>query len=156
MDRPPLDVIFEVPRPPVGKARPRMNRRTGHVYTPDKTRRFELDVAACAKASIRQLLEGPLLVDVLAVLPRPKRLCRKKDPPGFVWAPVRPDADNIRKAVLDGLACVMRDDAQVVAGQTVKVYAEKTGGPRVRVRVRALTEAGGYADTPEGRWLGTA
>lgn len=67
---------------------------------------------------------------------------RRKDPAGFVWAPTRPDADNIRKAVLDGMAAFWRDDGQVVCGDTLKVYAEKDGRPRLLVAVRTLEDDG--------------
>lgn len=139
-----LDVTFTIPREPVAKGRPRFARTKGggvRTFTDDKTHSFELDVAAVARAHVRQVIEGPVSVDILAVLKRPKRLFRKKDPDGLRWATKRPDADNIRKAVLDGLNGVLRDDAQVVAGQTVKVYAEKEGLPRTVVRIRVVDEA---------------
>lgn len=80
-------------------------------------------------------LQGPVGVDILAVLPRPRRLCRRKDPDGLIWAPRRPDSDNIRKAVLDALKRHWADDGQVVDGATRKVYAERDGLPRLEVRV---------------------
>ncbi len=133
---------FVVPVEPVAKGRPRTGRgKDGsvRVYTPGKTRTFEGVVAmVAARAMPRGVLDGPLRVDILAVLPRPSRLWRKKDPAGLVWAPSRPDADNIRKGVLDGMAACWRDDAQVCAGDTRKVYAEKAGRPRVEVVVSRL------------------
>jgi Holliday junction resolvase RusA-like endonuclease len=135
-----IDVTFIVPRPPVAKGRPRITTVHGSVrtFTPKKTRNFELDVAAVASEHIDGVIDGPVAVDILAVLPRPKRLYRKKDPEGLVWAPKRPDADNIRKAVLDGLSTVLHDDAQVCAGETLKVYSEKDKQARTVVRVRCL------------------
>jgi Holliday junction resolvase RusA-like endonuclease len=86
--------------------------------------------AACPMA-------GPLRVDATWYLPRPKRLMRKKDLDGPVWHLATPDRDNLDKAVLDALvqAGVMRDDAQVCAGQLLKLYAEKTGTPRAVIAV---------------------
>ena len=133
-------VILTIPLSPVAKGRPRVAVHGGkaHAYTPKKTRSFEAAVATIAAAHIRQRFTGPLRVDIVAVLPRPKRLMRAKDDAGLVWAPKRPDADNLRKAVLDGLATCYDDDAQVVAGQTFKVYAEKTGKSRTIVAITPL------------------
>ncbi len=133
-------VIFTIPLAPVAKGRPKMTVVGGHAraYTPKKTRSFEASVAMVAAAYVKERYTGPLRVDILAVLPRPKRLMRKKDSEGLVWAPKRPDADNIRKAVLDGLSTCYDDDAQVVAGQTFKVYAEKTGKSRTIVAITPL------------------
>jgi len=150
-------ICFTIPRPPVAKARPRVVRTKGGVrtFTPAKTRRFELDVAAIASEYVVEPIDGPVAVDILAILPRPKRLMRKKDPEGFLWHDKRPDADNIRKAVLDGLQTALRDDAQVCAGKTVKVYAEKTGQPRTVVRIRRLqpvTDRNLVRELPEWEW----
>jgi len=42
-------------------------------------------------------------VDIVAVMKRPQRLQRKKDPPGRVEHASRADLDNVVKAVLDGI-----------------------------------------------------
>lgn len=136
---------------PVAKGRPRVTMRGGKpaTYTPTKTVSFEQAVAAAARAAMgTAILEGPLRVDILAVLPRPASLMRKRDPEGLVWAPKRPDRDNIEKAVCDGMAACWRDDAQIVCGEPVKCYAEKTGRPRVEVHVRHLRDD----ETPEAVW----
>jgi len=45
---------------------------------------------------------------------------------------VKPDLTNLRKAAEDGLTGVVwKDDAQVVMGQTVKVYADRVGSQTV-------------------------
>ncbi len=139
-----MDITLNIPLPPVAKGRPRAVPGPAgrpRMVTPTKTRSFEASVALVASEKApRDIIEGPVRVDILAVMPRPKRLDQgKRHPTGLVWAPVRPDADNIRKAVLDGLQTLWRDDAQVVAGDTVKVYAERLGRPRVVVRIRTLT-----------------
>lgn len=137
-----LDIRFAVSVVPIGKGRPRMAVVGGHAraYTPAATSRWEATFAAAAAAHApRQQLDEPLRVDVLAVMPRPKRLMRRTDPAGLVWCEAKPDADNVRKAVLDAMKAWWRDDAVVAAGQTVKAYAEKTGAPRVVVRVRSLS-----------------
>ena len=116
---------------PIGKARPRKGKYG--VYTPAKTRKWEQKAAVFALAAIKERITGPVCVDIMAVLPRPKRLYRKKDPQGLVWAPVRPDVDNIRKIVLDSMKDCWTDDSLVVSGSSQKVYSEKNGLPRVEV-----------------------
>lgn len=124
---------------PEGKGRPRARVTNGghaQIYTPTKTRQYEAKIAQIASEYLPPgRLEGPLRVDILAVIARPGRLCRKKDPDGLLWCPKRPDADNIRKAVLDALAPYWKDDAQVVAGETVKAYCEHDGRPRIEVAI---------------------
>jgi len=134
-----------------------------------KTRRYEDDIAAV----VAELLPPsrsklPLAVDILAVMPRPQRLRRKRDPQGMVYAVRKPDIDNVRKAVQDAVRKHWRDDTVVVFGRTIRVYAEKHGAPRLVVRIhedlpdlsrpppwlRVLMEhdplAGQWLDLPEG------
>lgn len=128
---------FEVAIAPIGKGRHRAFKLPNgqiRTYTPTKTQNWEATFQAMTAQYLPDTpLEGPLRVDILAVLPRPKRLMRQKDPDGLLWAPVRPDVDNIRKGVLDAMDLFWGDDKQVVAGQTLKVYCEKSGRPRVEV-----------------------
>ncbi len=129
-------IRFTVQGRPQPKQRARVTKRG--TYTPTPTKDYEGTIFAHAynaarAAKVTVPLEGPVRVDIVAVLPRPKSLNRKKDPEGLMWAPVRPDADNIRKAVLDGLKGVLGDDGQVVCGETFKVYAEKDGQARTVV-----------------------
>lgn len=138
-------MIYEitVPGRPLAKARPRAfvtkAGTVGH-YPEARADAFETVVANAAAAVVPKVLEGPVQVDIVAIMPRPKRLMRKADKPGFIWAPTRPDADNIRKAVLDGLQrTVLRDDATVVKGGTAKVYHEKGGLPRTLIVIRELS-----------------
>ena len=135
-----IDILFEVPLPPRGKDRPRVTR-TGHAYTPAATRKWEATLGMMAQEQMpKEVLDQPLRVDVLAVLPRPKRLLRKSDPDGLIWAPTKPDMDNIIKATLDALKAFWRDDAVVVDVSGVKVYAERAGRPRMVVRIRSAEQ----------------
>ena len=130
---------FTIPGPPRGKGRPRFGQ--GRTFTDAKTVAYERSVSAAAFAAMRGVtFDGPVAVDLLIVVARPKRLLRRRDPDGLLWAPVRPDADNVRKAILDGLARHWKDDSQVCAGSTLKLYAERWGAPRVEVTVRELPD----------------
>ncbi|GMV44363.1 MAG: hypothetical protein AMXMBFR64_60790 [Myxococcales bacterium] len=141
---------FTLNLPPTAKGRPRVAMRgkgdaaRPTMYTPPKTVSFEAAVAHAARAAMGPVvLEGPIRLDMLLVLPRPGRLMRKSDPSGLVYAPKKPDRDNMEKAVMDGMSSCWRDDAQVVRGEPIKVYAEKNGRPRTMVRVEVLDEGKG-------------
>lgn len=139
-----VDVTFLVPGNPVAKGRPRARIYNGHVhlYTPAKTKYYEQKISrAAGRVSLPQL-EGPIRVDILSVTKRPKRLCRKKDPQEKMYRPAKPDGDNVRKAVLDGLSLYF-DDKQVVSGETVCLYAVKDaedGYTLVRIQTKLETE----------------
>ena len=128
---------------PVAKGRPRA-RRVGNfirMYTPQKTITFERAVQSAALNALDvQVIDFPVRVDILAVFKRPKTLSRKKDPQGMLWKPTRPDSDNVRKAVLDGLACVLTDDALVVDGRTCKVYGAKDQEPLVKIFISEVPD----------------
>jgi len=82
-------------------------------------------------------LSGPVRVDIRWLFPRPRRLCRKRDPDGPVWQISRPDRDNLDKAVLDAVSTIMfwRDDAQVCAGTIEKLYHGKAKRPGALISV---------------------
>lgn len=139
----PRSIVFTVPLAPKGKRSIRV--ASGRAYLHGDTRNYMGAVAFFAGAAIKEPLEGPLRVDILAVMPRPKRLRttwkRTGEPrhwPGFIWCPQKPDKDNIEKAIYDGMSSCWTDDKQVVAGETLKVYSELHGKPRVVVRVTPL------------------
>jgi Holliday junction resolvase RusA-like endonuclease len=132
-----IDASFEIPLPPRGKDRPRVTR-SGHAYTPAATRKWESALALMAQDKLPiEVIDEPVRVDVLAVVPRPKRLLRRSDPDGLIWAPVKPDADNVLKSTLDALKAFWRDDALVVDTRILKAYAERAGRPRMVIRIRS-------------------
>jgi Holliday junction resolvase RusA-like endonuclease len=115
-----------IPGDPVAKGRPRSSARGGRVIvrTPERTRRAEAWVAACAAdAAQTGPMVGPLVLRAVFSRVRPKRLRRKSDPRGAVWAPTKPDTDNYLKLLKDGLKALWGDDAQVVHVEAAKVYA---------------------------------
>lgn len=130
-----MDKIFQLDIDPVGKGRPRVTSFGGRprMYTPAKTRSFENAIGRVASRHLEKI-DGPLRVDILAITTRPKRLKRKKDSDKVIYRTTKPDADNVRKAVLDGLSPFF-DDKQVVSGETFSLYSEKEGKGRVVIRV---------------------
>ena len=131
-------VSFAVPGVPQGKERPR-HTKDGHVYTPKKTVEYQgliagkywqalnksrqtLTVEAKA-ADIRIIIEA-----VFAVPKSDSKQTRADKLAGKVKPRVKPDADNIAKAVLDALnGFAYYDDAQVTRLEVNKVYGETPG-----------------------------
>jgi len=130
---------FEILGKPVGKGRPRFTRN-GHTYTPKETTEYENLV----KLSYQQQcggerIDGAIQAYVTAIYPIPKSASKKKRAEmlgGTIKPTVKPDTDNIAKAVLDALNNIAYDDdSQVVMLTVRKRYGET---PRVIVE---LTEA---------------
>ncbi len=120
-----MDKIFQLDIDPVGKGRPRVTSFGGRprMYTPAKTRSFENAIGRVASRHLEKI-DGPLRVDILAITTRPKRLKRKKDSDKVIYRTTKPDADNVRKAVLDGLSPFF-DDKQVVSGGDLQSVLRK-------------------------------
>lgn len=128
---------FAVPGPPVPKARPRVTK-TGHAYTPRKSRDYADAAKLIAKAAMHGAspLSGPVAMTVIALMAIPKSWTRKRKSAalaGDLPHTKKPDIDNIAKQALDICnGIVFIDDAQVVSLHTKKAYAE---GPCLAVIV---------------------
>lgn len=129
-----MNILFSVYGLPVAKGRPRMTK-SGHTYTPQKTRNHE----DLVKLSYIQnygtlILEKPLAVMIVFYMPIPKSASnsqRLKMLRGEVKPTKRPDIDNLAKTVLDGLNGVAyKDDNQIVELKLQKKYGEN---PRTQV-----------------------
>ena len=79
-------------------------------------------------------IDGPLVVEIEVILPRPKNMTWKTKPMPSVLHTKRGDVDNYAKAVLDAMDGIFwQDDCQVS-----KLYVSKwiaAGGERPHVRV---------------------
>jgi len=71
-------------------------------------------------------------------MPRPKRLCRKKDPEYPLPHTTKPDLSNLVKSLEDVLAKIgfMDDDKLIHSTIARKFYCEKGGRPRVEIWMR--------------------
>lgn len=151
-------LTFSLSGEPRGKGRPRATVRGAHasVYTDAKTRKYEASVTKAARNVMagRPPLEGPLSVSLRFRMPIPKS-APKRDriamAAGEIAHTSRPDADNLAKAILDGIAedaaakrkgderenarVMFRNDSQIVRLFVTKIYAEQPG---VDVRVEAF------------------
>jgi Holliday junction resolvase RusA-like endonuclease len=129
-------ITFTIPGKPLGQQRPRFARvgKFVRAYDPDKSVSYKATLMQFAQAAGVKPIEGPVTVTVDAYMPRPQRLCRKRDNPGVLPATCKPDADNIGKIVCDALTGVAyADDAQVVELTVRKRYHAVGGVPCVTV-----------------------
>jgi len=128
------------PRPRATSFRSKDGRRRTRVYDAGSADAWKAEVVAAGRPHRpRQPLAGPLTVHLTFYLPRPGRLQRRKDPDGPIPHDVKPDKDNLEKAVLDALTgdSWWNDDCQVFAGHTEKYYAAKADDPGCLVEVIA-------------------
>ena len=136
-------VYFVVPGAPVGKGRPRATSRGGFVrmYTDEKTVKYEkaISESACNAMKGKELITGAVCVNLDMFLPIPKSWSKKKQAQaadGFIYPTVKPDIDNVEKAVFDAINnIVWRDDVQVVFVKKMKKYSLV---PCVKVLVQCL------------------
>lgn len=133
-------VYFFVPGKVQGKARPRFSSRSGTVYTPEKTKSYERQIAEAYEAQRGPCFKGAVTVVIEAVFPIPKSWTRAKKAEALAGKlpPGKPDIDNILKVVLDGLnGIAYEDDKQVVLTQCKKVYVDTTRPAGLRVYVHS-------------------
>jgi Holliday junction resolvase RusA-like endonuclease len=135
----PLEIV--ILGPPVGKERPRVNRKTGGVYTPRKTKIYERHVGQMAASAIYSLgfpdrkswpLEsGQVIVNFWIYMST-----------ALEQAHEAPDADNVVKAVADGMEKVVyKNDRQVIPRVWKFSYNEPS--PRVELTItRAKDDSG--------------
>ncbi len=113
-----LPLEFTVYLQPIGKGRPRFGN--GVVFTPPETQLFESAFRAMArKYRPPSPLEIPIDLDLEFHFLKPRSSKRKHHS-------VRPDIDNLMKAVCDaGNKMFWNDDAQIVRVRATKFYSEK-------------------------------
>ena len=129
---------FEMTGSIVGKARPRMNTRTGRAYTPTNTKNYEYFLR---QWFIREYpnfkpLENRIKVSIIAYFDIPKSTSKKKEAEmlcGAISPTKKPDWDNIGKIVSDALnKFAFKDDSQITDVRIFKKYAKT---PKVIVQI---------------------
>lgn len=117
-------------------------RFVARVYSDDAAAGWKTSIALAARPHIpRTPLTGPLRVDLTVYFPRPQRMLTKKWPDGPILHDVKPDRDNVDKAILDSLtdARMWGDDSQVCAGEVRKYYAARGGATGAQIRIEPAT-----------------
>lgn len=139
-------VTFHVPGEPQGKGRAKIVKIGGfsRMATPQKTVAYEGLIAHAAQQAMAGAapLECACLVQLSVTVGVPASWSKKKQAAallGEVLPTKKPDADNVVKAVFDGMnGVVWRDDVQAVDLQLRKRYGATPG---VHVRVTPCGEA---------------
>ena len=121
-------MIFKIEGQPQGKGRPRFTK-SGHAFTPQATRDYEFLIASEYKEAKGEMFDGNVRVNIKAYYKIPKATTKEKRgliERGLLKPAVKPDIDNVIKAILDGLNSVAyHDDNQVVYVDGEKFYAEE-------------------------------
>lgn len=129
-----MNIYFIFSIDPIGKARPRFSKYG--TYTPKKTKSFEDHVKISAVSQMKEMrakpIEGAIAAHIKFIIKRKKSVKRK-------YATVKPDLDNMIKAIMDALNGVAyKDDCQVVQLMAEKVYTETSDSGRITVELRGL------------------
>ena len=129
---------FEVFGSIVGKARPRMNTKTGKAYTPTKTKLYEYGLRQWFLMNYPNFkpIESRVKVTIIAYFEIPKSTSKKKEEGmlnGNISPTKKPDIDNIIKIVLDAMnKFAFKDDVQVTKLEIEKKYDKI---PRIYIKI---------------------
>ncbi len=103
----------------VAKGRPRATR-SGHFYTPQKTRDAEKELRYFIAAAEPPLFQGAIGINIVFTIQRPKSA------KGRAYPTVKPDLDNTAKLIYDcGNGLLYADDKQICQLSAMKRYGEK-------------------------------
>ena len=123
-----ISIKFTVYGKTQGKARPRF-RRQGLAYTPKKTVYYENAVKDC------YVLSGGINYDTAPIQIKITAYFKKAKTNKMDFPTLKPDADNIAKAVCDALnGIAYKDDKQITCLTVDKVWAED-GVERIEIDV---------------------
>lgn len=128
-------ITFTIPGAPQGKGRPRIGKIGQHarMFTPDKTVAYEGLVAYAAQDAMAggDPIDKPCRCVMHILCPVPASWSQKKREQawaGIIRPGVKPDTDNVVKAVFDGMnGVVWRDDVLCVDLHAIKRYAATPG-----------------------------
>lgn len=130
---------FVVEGEPQGKARPRFSRKSGTVYTPAKTAKYEKEIRqAFLDAGGKMIPEGSYAIVIMnAYFEIPKSYAKGKRlacERNINRPDKKPDIDNVLKVVLDALNKVAyEDDKQVIGIVCRKWYSHGSGFLKVHI-----------------------
>jgi len=139
-------IDFSIPGVPQGKGRPRFRTIGGHVqtYTPETTRQYEARVKQAYISAVGGKITIPVgvaaQIEIIAIMPVPKSLPKYKKALLYGTPHMnKPDADNIAKAIIDGVnGTAVNDDCQFCRVAITKRYATAEEQPHADVSIRQL------------------
>lgn len=144
-----MKIKFSVPAVPVAQPRQRhrIAGKPGSQFVQNyvsKTAPVNAYKATCrvaaAQSGLRVVLEGPIALRAVFVLPRPSALCWKAKPTPRVPHSKKPDGDNLAKSLLDALnGTVWRDDSQICRMVIEKWIASGSEQPHVEVEIETVS-----------------
>lgn len=124
------EISFMIEGTPVPKGRPR-HTRSGHTYTPEKTREAEANVRAEYIEQCKGFMfpsDVPLNIHCNFYMPIPKGTSKKRKAAmhmGTEQPLKKPDIDNLLKLILDALnGTAYEDDKQIVRIAGRKTYTD--------------------------------
>jgi Holliday junction resolvase RusA-like endonuclease len=125
-------IRFFIPGKPEPKGRPRFTR-SGRTYTPLKTQEWENTVGLTAiQHKPTELWTGPIACGLVFQLPKPLKHPKKK----ILRHIVKPDLDNVIKAILDAMeGIIFKGDQQIYRLYTEKIFFADT---EVNARAKML------------------
>ena len=134
---------YIVDHEPVGQPRHRISTRGAfaRMYLPAENPVHAFKAAIRLAVGKPVKIKGPIVVEIEAWFPRPQsKVWKRKAMPSY-WHTVKPDADNVLKAVLDalnGIAWV--DDAQIACVSVKKHVCSGACSPRVWICIEEIGE----------------
>ncbi|MFD1430610.1 RusA family crossover junction endodeoxyribonuclease [Lacticaseibacillus mingshuiensis] len=134
-------VMIVIPGEPVAQGRPCFTR-TGRAYDPTKSRNYKALVRQFTTQAVTEPpISGPVRCEVKmfrSIQKAGSSKLRAQKAQGVVRPVVKPDVDNVFKAVTDAMkGIVWLDDNQIVEAKIEKFYSDT---PRVEVVVEAIKE----------------
>lgn len=140
-----MKIAFTIPAIPIAQPRQRVGVIAGRArtYTPIKAP-VNAYKATCRIAAAQSgqavVLDGPIALKAVFVLPRPSAKIWKARPMPRERHAKKPDADNLAKSLLDALTGLLwRDDSQISSLTIEKWIAAGDERPHVEVEVMAVT-----------------
>lgn len=136
------EFTFFVEGKPTGKGRHRVNRKTGHQYTPIETEFAEAQVYIEWQQAGRVKIDGPvkLVINILHKRPRNHYTTKGLSAEGNrnPIPTTKPDCDNVLKLVMDALNTHGWDDDKQVAEVVMRRRWGKNGKQGVRITAEGI------------------
>lgn len=123
-----MKIRFTIPGPAKAKERPRINRNTGRIFTPNATHKYEKLVKE-AYGDRHFFDKEYISIKIIFKFEVPKSYSKTKHSEALrgILRPSRADIDNYIKSVLDGLNKVAySDDKYIYKIEAEKLFAEES------------------------------